>query len=391
MTSKTYGVLADGWHALLYPGKRQILALDGLRAIAILLVIATHTSSEFLDSGGAPTSLGRFPLVQGGWIGVDLFFVLSGFFIGGQLWKEHQAGTVSICQFVIRRGLRIWPLYFWIVAIALGFGLRPWSPAPWPDLLFLSNYFGERVVLGGWSLSTEEQFYLCVPVVVWIGVHRRWSLLSFRWLLIGLMALECVVRAWVWSAHVGLGVRDNNMEVELLYTRFHTHCDGLLAGLFVSNLFADPATRHLFSHRLIVLIVPVAAVFAIAIRHVQHAVFGYSALAVVFGALVGACAGRQTFWTRVFEVRVLHVIARLSFGMYLNYRFLLPSFAQALNPWRLPGSSASLASLYALTVSASGVLAAVTFIFVERPFLRVRGEVLRRFTSGRRDQDASRT
>jgi peptidoglycan/LPS O-acetylase OafA/YrhL len=172
----------------------------------------------------------------------------------------------------------------------------------------------------------------------------------------------------------------------VLYTPFHTHCDGLLAGLIVSNLFADPNTKQVFSHRLLPLSVPLCAIAALALRQSHHAVFGYTALALVFGAAVATCAGASTRWTRLLEGRALHLIARLSFGMYLNYRFLLPTLAHAVNPAQMPGSSMLLVSLYAVTVVSAGALAAVTFVLIERPFLRLRGSLLRRWASQRGDR-----
>jgi len=97
------GSLAELWS----PPSNQISFLDGLRSIAILLVINLHFSAEFSSIHG-DNFYSRLPFVINGWVGVDLFFVLSGFFIGGQLWKELQrSGTISIGRFILRRGLRI--------------------------------------------------------------------------------------------------------------------------------------------------------------------------------------------------------------------------------------------------------------------------------------------
>jgi peptidoglycan/LPS O-acetylase OafA/YrhL len=97
---------------LLHPPASQIPFLDGLRSIAILLVISDHLSAKFVAAYG-PNLYSRLPFVANGWIGVDLFFVLSGFFIGGQLWKERRdSGSVAVGRFILRRGFRIWPLYF---------------------------------------------------------------------------------------------------------------------------------------------------------------------------------------------------------------------------------------------------------------------------------------
>src|SRR5260221_10426293 len=94
---------------LLHPPTGQITFLDGLRTLAILLVVNAHLSAEFTEVFGS-NHFSRLPFVTDGWIGVDLFFVLSGFFIGGQLWKEIQrTGKDAVGRFILRRGFRIWP------------------------------------------------------------------------------------------------------------------------------------------------------------------------------------------------------------------------------------------------------------------------------------------
>ena len=106
---KTLGFLARIFVAsplndLAHRPRGNVPALDALRALAVGLVIATHFSAAFLKAGGSPNWFGRIPLVSGGRIGVDLFFVLSGYLIGGQLWRELRTrGKVSLGRFMIRR------------------------------------------------------------------------------------------------------------------------------------------------------------------------------------------------------------------------------------------------------------------------------------------------
>ena len=159
--------------------------LDGIRGCAILLVMATH-----LAGGVVPAN--RFDAIvlgalRGGWIGVDLFFVLSGFLITGIL-LDSQGGPRYYVAFFARRALRILPLYWLFLAILacnawfVG-GPREWAALmlsmPW-HLAYLTNVL---VAIGGWgaaafqtghlwSLAVEEQFYLTWPFLV-SGIAAR--------------------------------------------------------------------------------------------------------------------------------------------------------------------------------------------------------------------------
>jgi peptidoglycan/LPS O-acetylase OafA/YrhL len=134
-------------------------SLDVLRGIAVLLVIAYHYP--------------YFSFSRIAWIGVDLFFVLSGFLISGLLFAEIQrTGSIRIGRFLLRRGFKIYPaFYFYILFTALAFpSLRE---DLWREVLFLQNYGAQ---IGGfwthtWSLAVEEHFYLVLPMVLLV-LHR---------------------------------------------------------------------------------------------------------------------------------------------------------------------------------------------------------------------------
>src|SRR6185503_14347995 len=141
----------------------------------------------------------------------------SGFLIGRQLQRELQrSDTVNVPRFLFRRGMRIWPLYFaWVTFLALALG--KWHGI-WPDLTFLSNYV-QGQVSGGWSLSTEEQFYLVVPLLL-LGVQRTFGPRGQAWVPLVLLALMPVVRAVTLHGSGEAGL-------EQIYGPIHTHCDAL--------------------------------------------------------------------------------------------------------------------------------------------------------------------
>ncbi|MGZ6069952.1 MAG: acyltransferase family protein, partial [Myxococcaceae bacterium] len=229
---------ARALRSLLVPPPGTFPSLDAFRTAAIVLVIGNHLAVA--GSELAPSPVWGFTLFRYGWTGVDLFFVLSGFLIGRQLQRELQrTGSVAVPRFLLRRGLRIWPLYFaWVAFLALALG--KWRGI-WPDLVFLSNYV-QGQVSGGWSLSTEEQFYLLVPLLL-LAVQRLWGPRGQAWFPIVLLALMPVVRAVALQGRGEAGF-------DRIYAPIHTHCDGLLVGLFLAWLSVarpralGPEQRH---------------------------------------------------------------------------------------------------------------------------------------------------
>src|SRR5947209_325993 len=163
------------------PQKRDI-RLDVLRGIAVLLVLCNHFPVDASRAGILSRLAG--PLQRFGWTGVDLFFVLSGFLVGGLLIKEmNQRGTMQVGRFWIRRGFKIWPSYYLFL-------LFIWSQVTLqldkrqtlaPAFLFLQNYIAPRLCPRGhlWTLAIEEHFYLVLPVLLLLLTFRNPQRLRF--------------------------------------------------------------------------------------------------------------------------------------------------------------------------------------------------------------------
>ncbi len=137
--------------------------LDLLRLLAIVLVLGRHLQGENL-----PATLQLWQ--RGGWIGVDLFFVLSGFLVSGLLFREQKRdGQIAIGRFLIRRALKIYPAFWFFlafscIALPLVGSAISWK-ACWGEWLFLQNYMG-GLWPHTWSLAVEEHFYLLLAVVI---------------------------------------------------------------------------------------------------------------------------------------------------------------------------------------------------------------------------------
>jgi peptidoglycan/LPS O-acetylase OafA/YrhL len=179
-------------------GNGYIKSLDGVRAIAILLVMTFHAR-----------------LTNFGWIGVQLFFVLSGFLITGILWKEKSNPTplsYKFKKFWVRRSLRIFPLYYAYVAIIALLWLTVRFPVYFPLFfpyiatytanlpLALLHEFGNPLFNHLWSLSIEEQFYLLFPLIILLSPKR-----GIKIVLVAIVLLSPLLRFVVGEHYKGLG------------------------------------------------------------------------------------------------------------------------------------------------------------------------------------------
>jgi peptidoglycan/LPS O-acetylase OafA/YrhL len=217
-------------------GKR-LKELDILRAVAVFLVLGRHLLE--IPETLSP-SLRMFLLVwrEVGWIGVDLFFVLSGFLVAGILFREYQSNQrVHITRFLIRRGFKIYPPFYALIAVT--FVLSDLLPIPhekWRyigELLFLQNYLGS-VWNQTWSLAVEEHFYLLLAIVVFLLARtNQGDINPFRFLLtfiLSTMALVLILRCIVGGLYpVG------EWGPIIVYTHFRI--DSLLFGVMLAYLF----------------------------------------------------------------------------------------------------------------------------------------------------------
>jgi len=208
--------------------------LDLLRAIAVAWTMLFHS---FLVGGlGEDWAWAQ----RYGWMGVDLFFVLSGFLIGSQVLKPLHAGErFAFGDFYLRRAFRILPAFFVILALYLlwpGFreapGMEPW----WKFVGFFMNlsidYTNNTAFSHAWSLCVEEHFYLLFPLLA-VTLLRRPSAKIFVAVCVSIVAMGIALRTGAWLHFDTLG-SDRNWFVENIYYPTWNRLDGLLAGVILA-------------------------------------------------------------------------------------------------------------------------------------------------------------
>ena len=354
--------------------------LDTLRALAILLVFVYHYRVFVSRDVG----FGLFSIV--GWVGVDLFFVLSGYLIAGQLLAGVARGrALSLPGFYARRGLRTLPL-FWVVLAAyflfpaaMG-GREP--PPLWRFLTFTQN-FGLQpgtAFSHAWSLCIEEQFYLVLPVLLLVG-QRLGLGRRAGWTLLGTLILfGMTARGVLWSRY-GL---ESTGRIELYYpwVYYATLCrfDEFLPGVAIAMLqhLHPQAWQRLTRHGRLLLALGLAATGAMlygAWRHYEAegvgyfffmSTFGYSLIAMAFGLLVLAALspGHPLSGWRIPGAAAL---AAWSYAIYLSHKAVGVIVKRASLDWHL-----SPWLLFAAVATASLLVGWLLHRGVETPFMRLR-------------------
>ncbi|HTF88643.1 MAG TPA: acyltransferase [Planctomycetota bacterium] len=333
-------------------------ALDGIRAISILAVIWHHTAGGF----------GGVPLSSNGFLGVDMFFVLSGFLIVSLILKERErTGAISLRRFYARRTLRIFPIYYLVLAAILVFVtvIRPESGMRDPFLSelpfhasYTTNWIQSTTFLAiAWSLATEEQFYLLWPPLekffarqvlpVLVGFLVVNQLLNFG-LLDGLL-----------ESRLGLARGD----YAILQVTFTPICLGVLLAHALARPGGFARLRSVFASRWSLWIVLVAL---IAVCNAPGDISGLPRLSIqlLMGMFLAGCVlDEQHPVARVLSRPWIRWIGAISYGMYLYHHFARHAAAYFLRETGLESPLLLFLLCSALTVAVS----ALSFRFIESP------------------------
>ena len=368
---------------------RRMPGLDLLRALAILCVMYYHALTLHL----LPKS---DPVAQIGWMGVDLFFALSGFLIGSQLLRPLTQGQrLGLGVFYARRLFRTLPAY--LVVLALYFTVPIFREAPeiqplWQFLTFTENLFIHvdhgKAFSHVWSLCVEEQFYLVAPLAVWI-LARRPAASKTLAVCIAILLGGIVLRGADWlhdlapiysfAHNYGIVAR---YWSERIYYPTWTRLDGLLAGFTVALLasFRPGLWQRLMSRGNLMLGSALAGL-AVAIYLFRDptallpSVIGYPILSFSMGCLVVAGAGPSSLIGRR-PIPLAGIVAAISYSLYLTHKAVYHLVRLAAGD-----SFAGHPILAMLAYGGAALLGgALLYTIVERPFLRLRDRLFLRRT-----------
>jgi len=351
--------------------KGYVPQLDGIRGLAIILVISFHY-------------LGLIPIFSFGWCGVDLFFVLSGYLITSRLIALREEKN-HLLKFYTNRALRLLPLYYLTLLIFYaGFNLfEKKENLPFFDFynhnwisfaLFFQNWsliyydgIKENFLDHFWSLAIEEQFYLVWPFFLYkFGQHR-----FFNKLVIIIITLIIITRTFLYIQYPGI----NNYK----HFFYNTFCrmDAFLIGgclfLFQKNINAKQ-----FNWVYPALFVIISGIYFTGNAKGSNpflSTIGFTLIAIVFAGLIHAAAGNSSkFLPVIFNYRWLKFTGKISYGLYIFHWIVLRVLEPRLEKW-LTGSAyvnsrtANGISLF-ICLLISYIISVISYFYFELYFLK---------------------
>jgi peptidoglycan/LPS O-acetylase OafA/YrhL len=371
----------------------HITPLDGLRGIAVVLVLVFHFSWTFPDGSVLASALKRVFWV--GWVGVDLFFVLSGYLITrGLVAPSDQAVGTRLRKFWARRVLRIFPLYYIVLIIGSGVCLLASAPIPTlPYWFYFQNYalafdpYVLRWTAHFWSLAIEEQFYFL------------WPLLALRAPRRVLVPATVALAVFCITVRGGMGIHMHMLEhagqheaaeqvAKIAYRATPTHMDGLLFGALLAILGADPASRLAVAwKRARPFALGATTLVLLGLFVVTHGfndydgrviAVGYATLALFFASVVSIAVDGSLApaWGTILDSRPLRACGRVSYGMYILHWplvvFTIPLLTRLqAEAGPVEGVALGVGAIL-VGIAVTYTIAEVSFRFVETPFLRLK-------------------
>lgn len=336
--------------------------LDGLRALAVLAVVWHHSPAGRGISG--------WPASWRGYLGVDLFFVISGFLITTLLLRERdRRGQVAVGAFLARRALRLFPLYYLLLAsFAIYLGVlapdAPMAGAFFQDLPYYATYTSNWIhastfLVLTWSLAAEEQFYLLwAPALRVLGDQAR--LLAWFTLAAGL-AVTFAPADELFARLFGANFR----ELDMVQATFNPIALGCLAAWWLHSPRGHERALALLGSRLAAPAAALAVVLAASVPEPEPLRYGRPVVQLFMtGLVVSVVLRERNGLASILRIRPLVHLGSVSYGVYLLHMVTL----QGVRPL---AEEAGLhpTALFGLNAGAAWLAASVSYSLLERPFL----------------------
>ncbi|AOP32619.1 acyltransferase [Leptospira tipperaryensis] len=375
-----------------FKNEKEIQSLNGIRAVAILLVIIYHV--------WLPFSVTDIPKIFQNIIsnfnsGVDLFFVLSGFLIySGILKYQNQPDLFNKKRFFIARTLRIFPAYYFCLLVLFLYYKGQFhrisqisNPSEfqsmelnsisltlqnsYSDFFYISNYTAHRLSLVGWSLSIEEQFYLILPfistlVLLKIKPRRRILLLAIFYL------IPLFFRIFYLLIQADISV--------LIYS--HTRMDSLIAGMILAEIQVSFLRSGRGNSKLRENLILGLGILFLLIGHgfpLEHwfrKTFGFNFFNIGYAFLIFLLIQNKGMFSSILGSSFWRPIARLSYTMYL-WNILIAGIAvsKVISGFQTPSIGVFLLAAF-VAILYCFLFSWILYLLIERPFLILKEKIL---------------
>ncbi len=354
---------------------KRIKEIDGLRGIAILMVVMFHYLNNQLINSTNTVGKVLAKLTQFGWVGVDLFFVLSGFLIGSILLTNKQSPNY-FKTFYIRRIVRIIPNYYLLLllfAFVLGIGwfnnnehlvgqniIPVWSYWAFCQNFFMAynNHMGNPPMVITWSIAIEEQFYIIFPLILYKLKNR------FVPLLLLLLVLTALFFRYYFIGWIPRYV--------LLISRVDSLAIGILIAWLLLNYDFFSFTNKFKKHLIATLIILFSVCGILYLSYGDLGIFKHTFFALIFAILIIFALQKDNSWWCIFlRSNWLVWIGTISYSLYLFHEYVIAIIYHLFGRRGVMIQTVTDAGITFLSFAAALLVSYCIFRFLETPMIRI--------------------